>query len=256
LLDLFEDRRLHVIPFKGPAFAALLDGQVLLRQCSDLDLLLDAREVPRASEVLQSRGYRSRLRLGWEHSFLHKPTRILVDIHWAFTPKTFYFPLTFAEVSTRLATVEVGGRKMLTLSKADAMLVLCANAAKDGWVSLGRLYEIAHFAQLQDPAWPELLDSARRLHCERVLLIGLHLAHALFGAPLPGSILERTMRERAVGKLAAEISDHILWAEQRGPLAMAQLLFGWRTREGLRAKIPYGRRMLGLLMERLRRRSA
>jgi hypothetical protein len=252
LLACFEAERLPVLPFKGPAFAALLEGQALPRPFADLDLLMHEHDVPRAGEVLGARGYHSRLRLDWQHSFVHDPTRMLVDLHWAFAPPTFYLPLSFEEVFTRQVTVAVGGRSIRTLSREDALLVLCVNAAKDGWGPLSRLYEIARFAQLRGLDWPGLLTTARRLRCERVLLMGLRLAQELLGGTLPAPIRERTLQDRAVRRLTAEILHRTLWRDRPGPFA--QVCFGLKTREGLRAKLPYGRRLVGLLLEHMRPR--
>ena len=56
LLALLEARGVPAVPYKGPALAALLYGNVGLRQFGDLDVLVRARDLGRAKELLLASG--------------------------------------------------------------------------------------------------------------------------------------------------------------------------------------------------------
>ena len=58
LLDLFETHHVHAIPYKGPVLAASVYGDLALRQFSDLDILVQKQDIPKAKDLLISNGYR------------------------------------------------------------------------------------------------------------------------------------------------------------------------------------------------------
>ncbi len=57
LLALFADNDVRAVPYKGPALALQLYGNVALRQFSDLDILVHPRDVLRARDLLLAEGY-------------------------------------------------------------------------------------------------------------------------------------------------------------------------------------------------------
>src|SRR6266545_745263 len=63
LLDLLATHGVRAIPFKGPALAASLYGNIALRRFCDLDLLVHTNEVSKARDLLISEGYRPEFNL-------------------------------------------------------------------------------------------------------------------------------------------------------------------------------------------------
>src|SRR5262245_31720756 len=57
ILDLFESHEISAVPFKGPSMAFQLYGQAGFRSSVDLDILVRVKDVARARDALQSRGY-------------------------------------------------------------------------------------------------------------------------------------------------------------------------------------------------------
>lgn len=58
LLHLFEEHKIPAIPYKGPAIASSVYGDLALRQFSDLDILIKRQDVLKAGDILVSFGYR------------------------------------------------------------------------------------------------------------------------------------------------------------------------------------------------------
>src|SRR5437870_3000271 len=143
LLELFEADGIPAAPFKGPVLAAVLYGDVALREFVDLDILVRRRDVGRATDVLLSRGYRPEVPVeaGHEAALLasgyHYPLRrddgLAVELHWNLAPREFPYPLDAEEVWTRLRPVPLGGRTVHTLGAEDLLLFLCAHGAKHCW---------------------------------------------------------------------------------------------------------------------------
>ena len=84
LLDLLEARGIRAIPFKGPALAASVYGNVALRQFCDLDLLVHASEVSKTRDLLISAGYQPELNLTREPVCVFGSRMTLVRSHQIF----------------------------------------------------------------------------------------------------------------------------------------------------------------------------
>ena len=69
-------------------------------------------------------------------------------------------------------------------------------------------------ARQEDLDWERLLAKASRLGCERVVLLGLFLAHELAGACLPPGMLERACSDAEVRSLTALVTEWILRDEK------------------------------------------
>ncbi|MCB0226148.1 MAG: nucleotidyltransferase family protein, partial [Anaerolineae bacterium] len=57
LLDLLAANDIPAIPYKGPALAALVYGDISLRPFNDLDILVPQRAARRAKALLEANGY-------------------------------------------------------------------------------------------------------------------------------------------------------------------------------------------------------
>src|SRR5215212_4710817 len=102
ILNAFGERGIPAVPYKGPALAASVYGNLALREFGDLDILVHRRDVLRAKEVLTSMGYQARYRLtpAQEAAFLRsecehpfeRDGESIVELHWGITDRHF-FPL-------------------------------------------------------------------------------------------------------------------------------------------------------------------
>jgi len=64
LLRLFEESGIRALPFKGPVLALDLFGDLALREFVDLDILVPAGEILRATDLIEARGYEPLYRVG------------------------------------------------------------------------------------------------------------------------------------------------------------------------------------------------
>ncbi|NET52279.1 MAG: nucleotidyltransferase family protein, partial [Merismopedia sp. SIO2A8] len=87
ILKLFEANDISAIPFKGPVLAAWAYGNLALRQFSDLDILVNKQDFPRARDLLISQGYNRCNQLYWECELTSDQGLYNIDIHWEIVPK-------------------------------------------------------------------------------------------------------------------------------------------------------------------------
>lgn len=220
LLRFLEQLRAHgvlAVPFKGPVLAATAYGHPALRTFVDLDVLVDARDVPRVDRLLEADGYRPRDRLrGLErvaylqsecsYDYTREDGRLTVEVHWGLMPRYFGFPLRLQDVRPRLTEAALGGATVPSLSAEDILLFLCLHGTKHRWVSLKWICDVAELIEVH-PAidWEWVERQAAALGGERMLRLGLFLATDLLGTHLPRQVAQELRTDPVVRTLATEV---------------------------------------------------
>lgn len=150
---------------KGAPLAVQTTGDATARGPADVDVLVDATDIPTALERLAAHGLAVRRehavdRDSWMWRYqrwaAHEVTldgeRESVDLHWRLDPTHDGLP-GFAELWSRRAHVDIGPVTVATLGLADAFAHAVRHAAQDDWGSLRSLVDVHRLAR--DPAaWP------------------------------------------------------------------------------------------------------
>ncbi len=200
LLRLLETDGIPALPFKGPVLAASVYGNLALRQFGDLDILIREQDAERAREILLSNGYRRLTQISAAHAaafhrarkvyeLVRQDEKILVELHWAITSWTFFFPLNPAHLWERLETGSLEDTPVRTLAPEDLLLILCVHGAKHYWSRLGWICDVAELLRVHPGLkWTAILLQAKQLGGRRILFLGLFLAHVLLDAELPKEV--------------------------------------------------------------------
>src|SRR5262245_37055919 len=104
LLNLFRAHGIPAIPFKGPALAVSVYGNLALRQFGDLDILVRKPDYERTQRLLTDQGFRRRAEFENEIGFNDPSGRVVVDLHWRLAALDFPSPLSFDYLWKRLQT--------------------------------------------------------------------------------------------------------------------------------------------------------
>lgn len=249
LLDAFGAAGIRAMPVKGPVLAETAYGNLALRQFSDLDLMLDRKNIIRAGELLMRDQFTRAerldpaqeafsLKLAYEFGFTHPAKDLLVELHWDVLPQWFSVASDADGIWSRVRAVSLAGRKVISACPEDTLFMLCLHGAKHAWQSLGWICDVSQFIQRhEDLNWDWLLTNARRLKSERLLLLGLHLAQVLLDADLPEHVQRRIRFDAVTCSLAGRVQTKLFGA----PLADAPgLEVGYldlRTQEGMWNKV-------------------
>ena len=219
ILGTFEDRGIKAVPYKGPVLASRLYGNVALRLCSDLDILVRRSDVEKAREVLLDRGYEpwkaleaANHRFQLESRYSERFDRLdsTVELHWAFTNKDVAFPLSLEDFLPRLQEYVIGGTRLAVFSPADLLLTLTVHGAKHFWNRLEWLCGVAELLSMEEELdWDELLTRAKAARSERKLLLGLALAHDLYGVSLPPAVVQRIREDSRIPQLATQVTNFL-----------------------------------------------
>ena len=169
ILDLLESRGVRTVPFKGPVFGESVYGDVALRPFDDLDILVPRHDVPRATDLLLSRGFRRQfdltpteeaayLRTYHARMFEREAGRVLIDLHWTISGALLRFPRDPDGLWDRLEPVSLGGRQVFSLSAEDLLLFLCIHGCKHHWSRLAWLCDVGELLAAHGTlAWHRIL---------------------------------------------------------------------------------------------------
>jgi len=251
VLEDFEEHSIAAMPYKGPALALQVYGDLKLRSFVDLDLLVRLGDATRAGAVLTARGYRPHLDLSpaqesllsrseCDRVYLREGRNIVLELHWAVAPPFFSVGVEAEAVLADCARAEMCGREVGVPSSEMLLLLLCVNGTKDLWTALEPVCSVNELVRrYPELDWARVIMLGRRAGALRMLHIGLLLARQIFDLPLPEKILASIDADRPVKKLVSEARLRLSVNEMRDPGLVEKTRFRIRSRERRRDKLRY-----------------
>ena len=193
IIRLFGAAGIALLPFKGPALGATVYGNVALRQTGDLDILVPEAAARRALDLLMADGYQAppqleeakkrpflQFRQFLEAAPVQRQYSLMrgggceVELHWAFMPRHFPFPLVSEGMWSRLEAISLGGAEANVLVHDDLILLLSAHGSKHGWCRLAWVCDLAEALRASPVCdWDSFLRRAHRLGCLRMVYVGV-----------------------------------------------------------------------------------
>jgi hypothetical protein len=210
---------IRAAPLKGPDLALRVYGDLGLRRCADLDIVVDPERLDDAVGVLQTLGYDSGPPAGspWLTELHRRLTHRLavmpmVEIHWrteCYSSEASTGGL--ARAALERAVPDVRGRG-LQFRLADELALLLLVYARDGMPGLRLPVDIAAWwdrygSQLPTLPLQEIIDADPRLAVP--LATAAALCERLVGIPA-ASLLEISPARSCRGQLAARLSSAFL----------------------------------------------
>jgi hypothetical protein len=207
---------LDVMPYKGPALAEVIYGDVAQRQSGDIDLLIRPHNLAAARDAVRELGYtphmalsaaeeRAYLKSGYEYAFDGTAGPNLLELQWAIQPRFYAIDFDMDAMFQRGVTIEVAGQPMKTPSLEDLFLVLSVHAAKHVWGRLVWLCDLARMISMPTLNWKWIGLQAAELGIVRILHVTMLLANRLLGAEMPAAARENLPAGTAARALADEI---------------------------------------------------
>jgi hypothetical protein len=255
VLERFDRSGVTATAYKGAALAALLYGNIALREFSDLDVIVRPHDVPAARKALLAYGYEpampltsmqeKRLVESGEGYYLrfdrHNATgRIALELHWRI-PSTFRLDVPFGQ---RCTSVSILGRDVAHVEPEDLLLLLCVHGFKHAWNQLKWICDVAELIERRPMLdWNRALEHARRAGGLRVVLLGCAMAHITLEPELPPAVSDRIVRDSIVSTLVARLRQRLF----DRPLPRPGVINNIRIRERIPDKIRYAVTVAGQL---------
>jgi hypothetical protein len=221
IIELLRNNDIPCLTFKGITLAVLAYQKIGLRTFTDLDILVPEEFIPQTSKLLIDRGYQPQfsfnesqqkayLQMRNEHMFVHPKGDITLDLHWSLLGDNFSFCGDREFIWKDLQDININGKLVSSLSPEIMVLYLCANGAKDSWIYLQSISDLARFIDSHpDLNWERVIDRSGSLGTERMLSLGLYLCQDILDLSLPEKIKLKIHKEPQVKKLVREIESNL-----------------------------------------------
>ena len=155
LTRLLQSKEVPHLVLKGPVFSQFLYGNPCTRSSSDLDLLIDPRQLSFTHRLLGNEGYTVRSPLPGEgrrkaeirylkaRTYQSGTAQCSLDLHWKLFSQWIAHEISFAQLWSRKQTVQLEeGWECHTLGNEDTILFAAFHAAQDGFCRLRHLLDI------------------------------------------------------------------------------------------------------------------
>jgi hypothetical protein len=237
IVKLFTTQEIEVIPFKGPTLAIGAYRDLALRQFHDVDFLIRKADVLRAKEILLAEGYQpqvecSAVALHTHHEFPFKGA-VYLELQTEMLHRKFSLAINDDDLWQNLIEMDVDGTRLRTLSAENLLVVLCAHGTQSLWKRLIWICDLAELIHSMELNWSVVGQRAQRLGAQRMVRLGLSLAHQLLGAQLPEAALEEIEADRVVAQLSGQTIENLFHNAVGFYEEMDQGRFFIRSRERL-----------------------
>jgi hypothetical protein len=251
VLDDLESQGIAAIPYKGPALALQVYGDLKLRSFGDLDVLVRRRDAAHAGTLLTAHGYRPHIHLSpvqeamaahskCDRVYFREGRNVMLELHWAIVPRYFSIAIETEAVIADSANAEMCGRKVIVPSPEMLVLLLCVNGAKDLWKTLDPVCSINELVRRYPGLdWARVLTLGRSVSAIRILHVGLLLTHEIFDLPLPAWILASIAADLPAKNMVSEARTRLSETELPAPGLIETARFQIRSRERGRDKLRY-----------------
>jgi hypothetical protein len=222
LLKELEKQSIAAMPFKGVVLAASVYGDLAARPAGDLDMIIDSRDLVRATAVMQECGYALITPIKedgsplpshcYELGFERLSDESLVELRFRLEliQPRFTHNLGLDWVWTGRRTASVAGAEVPDMCPEIALLVLCMHGCRHLWSRLIWIRDVAQLIAAR-PAldWQETIRQAKANGLIRPLALGVLLASRVTGAPVPEAILRSFESDSTVLKLARHMDENL-----------------------------------------------
>lgn len=243
LLKILDANGITAVPFKGPALALTLYGNVARRQFADLDILVRPRDVPQAARLIESEGFeplvpvapamRTRLlRHAYVQMFHSHDSRTLVELHWDVAEPHWAVRFDADAMWGRLQPMALPGAMAYVPGAEDLLLLLCVHNVRHDADSLEGICSIAALLRgTPDLDWPRVWRQSEQMRCRRILELGLLLAEGLFDVRLPPAAAAPLRRSGAPLAMAATAARHLVAGAAPARTWRRQVAFQMRLKD-------------------------
>jgi hypothetical protein len=221
ILDALAAQGIEAVPWKGPALAQALWGDVGLRQYVDLDLLVRRGDVQRAGEALVASGFRRRAQIPdgqqenyvehfGELEFVRGSDGITVELHWTIVPSYYASAMDARTIWGRLETIWLAGRQMKSLAAEDVLIGLAIHGFKHKFERLEWVMDIARLIQVRPELdWGAIRERTREHGSQRIVRVALGVAWRLFGSATARAAGDQMGADATADRIADELAREV-----------------------------------------------
>lgn len=237
-----------VTPYKGPALAACLYGDVSLRQFGDLDILVRPGDAAHARPVLVALGYvptrhvssRMTAAFVWLHGNFDfiLAEQVRLELNWRVVPRYWRMPEIPEAAWRGIGRLSVVGVELPWFAPEYVLYLLCLHGSKHKWDTLKWIVDVAEMLRAHPEIdWDKVRNIADLTGSVPMFALGLALARDMLDAHLPAAALELVGRRRATAELVAEVRGALCAVDSGYSDTLTELAFNARLADRLQTKL-------------------
>ncbi|MDB9518574.1 nucleotidyltransferase family protein [Roseofilum reptotaenium CS-1145] len=215
VLNLFAEHNIQAIPFKGPIWANLAYGNMVLREFSDLDVLVRPQDFSKAKDVLIEQGYYDK-KFGANEESLGEAQMVLpdrqvnIDVHYKLAPQDFYLQIEPELFFEGLQTLSFLGKEVATFSPESCIAISYLQGTKDSWNTLKRICDFGALIQTYPEVnWQQVMAQCGTDESDRVFLLGVAIAQTYLQISLPEIFSDKLKQFPEVVKVARQHKEYM-----------------------------------------------
>ena len=173
IFQIFEKNSIKAIAFKGPTLSQLIYDDVVTRQYTDIDILLDEESLDKAARVIIQYDYeidfsvkflknKKYLRVGKDIHLTNVKLDVLIELHWKLFEKKFI--LKNKSFFNQYQEVKINNQLFNTLNTESLLLYLCMHGSKHLWERLEWIVDIDRLIRKKPNInWKLMQEEASRM---------------------------------------------------------------------------------------------
>ncbi|MDH3718726.1 MAG: nucleotidyltransferase family protein [Planctomycetota bacterium] len=203
----FEENAVRVLFYKGPTLTVTAYGDLNLRECGDLDLLVHHNDLPRVIDLIKACGFTDAGRIRQAGEWEFQRDRTALDVHWNLAPWWLKYHVDFDRLWEDGLSLTNGSGYVRALRPEDSLVVLSIHGSKHWWERLRWICDIAELVnsgQVMD--WERVAAGASEMRSRRAVELALCLACDLLSARLPEEIRRDLDQSKATKQLVTQVT--------------------------------------------------
>jgi len=263
MVKCLESHGIRAVVLKGPPLASRLYGDVAIRPCKDIDILVPPGELAKAQEVLEKEGYRAidipypeqnftsrqlmlikrSLHQSFHVNYWHNTKNVSIELHWKFGKSIHELPFPNESNITR---IEIAGYLLPVLCDEDWLIYLIVHGADHAWFRLRWMVDIARFTQQDGMDWEKTAFIAKSIGIQTLLHQSLILANRLLDVPVPVNFQSAVASDRAAWRLSnlaikvcLAIVEYEIWGANGLCVSYWQNIYHFYARRGGKNRFNY-----------------
>ncbi|WP_082730314.1 nucleotidyltransferase domain-containing protein [Sphingomonas sp. CCH10-B3] len=202
LQQLFDAHGVPCLTIKGAPIGVLAYGDVAIKHCWDIDLLIPPDRVAQACSLLRGAGYAMHEPVGLDDAQLLNfvafakeaifigPTGLAVELHWRLVDSPAL--LAGADPFAGPRQVPVGNGQLRTLNDRLQLAYLACHGQSHGWSRLKWIADVNGYLRRQpESTVAAMLDEADRLGAGGYAASAVWLCHTLFGLAVDEALVRQ-----------------------------------------------------------------
>lgn len=241
-------KRIDVLAWKGPALGVAAYGDLSLRQCADLDLLVRPAQMAEAVGELLRLGYRENLDEDANTRNLERSSpKVVVDLHQMLVQPHFSLAMKADDLLHGATLVNALGLTIPVPSAEKLLLLLCVHGSKHVWERLAWICDVTLFIRANpDLDWKRIREDAQACRTMRMLNVGLLLAESLAVGTVPDGQLQLVRLDAQAVGLATRAWAWLFLPESSHAVSFRKACFQVQMREAMRDRWPLLLRLMKL----------